>query len=81
MELNHAVVTAPPRPAASVLLLRDAPQGLEIFMLKRHGASDVLGGAYVFPGGKIDAADHEPDSLRHLERRPMRCIGRSASPS
>src|SRR5258706_2835297 len=38
-------------------MLRDAPLGLEIFLLKRHGLSDVLGGAYVFPGGKLDRED------------------------
>ena len=30
---------------------------LEVFLLKRHGLSDVLGGAYVFPGGKLDPQD------------------------
>ena len=56
MELNQEIVTTPPRPAATVVLLRDAPNGLEVFLMKRHGLSDVLGGAYVFPGGKVDAA-------------------------
>ena len=54
MELNSEVITAPPRNAATVVLLRDTPQGLEVFLVKRHGLSDVLGGAYVFPGGKLD---------------------------
>lgn len=57
MELNRTVIETPPRDAATVVMLRDAPGGLEVFLLKRHGASDVLGGAYVFPGGKIDAED------------------------
>ncbi len=70
MELNHQIVTAPPRAAASVLLLRDAPGGLEIFMVKRHGASDVLGGAYVFPGGKVDTADREEVCIGCLEEAP-----------
>ena len=48
---------APPRDAASVVLLRDGPTGLEVFLVQRHGASDVLGGAHVFPGGKVDDAD------------------------
>ncbi|MBB3181112.1 NUDIX hydrolase [Variovorax sp. Sphag1AA] len=46
-----------PFPSASVLILRDAPGGLEVFLLKRHGLSEVLGGAYVFPGGKVDLDD------------------------
>jgi len=57
MELNRTLIETPPRDAATVVMLRDAPTGLEVFLLKRHGLSDVLGGAYVFPGGKIDAQD------------------------
>jgi len=57
MELNRTLIETPPRDAATVVMLRDAPTGLEVFLLKRHSASDVLGGAYVFPGGKIDAED------------------------
>ena len=58
MELNRTVIDTPPRDAATVVMLRDAPgSGLEVFLLKRHGLSDVLGGAYVFPGGKIDTDD------------------------
>ena len=52
-----------PRDAATVLLLRDAPGGFEVFMVKRSGLSDVLGEAHVFPGGKIDAADSSPAML------------------
>jgi 8-oxo-dGTP pyrophosphatase MutT (NUDIX family) len=39
--------------------LRDAAEGLEVFLLRRHAQSAVLGGAYVFPGGKVDAEDVE----------------------
>lgn len=46
-----------PSPAATVLLVRDGATGLEVFMLKRHIDSDFVGGAYVFPGGKVDDAD------------------------
>ncbi len=56
MQLNDDVITTTPRPAATVVMLRQAPE-LEVFMLKRHADSAVLGGAYVFPGGKVDAAD------------------------
>ena len=60
MELNSEIPAAPPRDAATVVILRDGPQGPEVFLVKRHGLSDVLGGAYVFPGGKMDAADNAP---------------------
>lgn len=68
MELNSEVVTAPPRAAATVVMLRDAPEGLEVFLLKRHGNSDVLGGAYVFPGGKVDTTDAA--LAGHLDQSP-----------
>ena len=70
MELNIDAVTTPLRSAATVMLLRDASAGLEIFLIKRHGLSDVLGGAYVFPGGKVDGADAELDVDLHLDQAP-----------
>ena len=48
-----------PRPAATVLLLRDGPSGLEVLMITRNVAADFAGGALVFPGGRVDAADSE----------------------
>ena len=68
VELNFDVVTTPLRPAATVVLLRDTPLGLEVFLMKRHSRSDVLGGAYVFPGGKVDAVDAELDMAFHLDQ-------------
>lgn len=57
MELIKDTVESAALDSASVLLLRDGPDGLEVFLHKRHSANDVLGGAYVFPGGKVDPAD------------------------
>ena len=68
MELNSDIVTTPPLDAATVMMLRDAEAGLEVFLLKRHGLSDVLGGAYVFPGGKVDAEDAELDLGLHADQ-------------
>ncbi len=48
---------APARPAATVLLARDGPSGLEVFMLERHPAADFARGATVFPGGRVDPGD------------------------
>lgn len=70
MELNSEIPTAPPRHASTVVMLRDTPQGLEVFLVKRHGLSDVLGGAYVFPGGKLDASDALLDPQAHLDQGP-----------
>ena len=71
MQLNSEVITTPPRASATVVLLRDDPQkGLEVFLLRRHMASAVLGGAYVFPGGKLDEADCLPGLHAHLDVSP-----------
>ena len=46
-----------PRPAATLILLRKGASGLETLMLQRTQGAAFLGGAYVFPGGSLDAAD------------------------
>ena len=46
-----------PRPAATVMTLRDAANGYEILMLRRNIRSEFMAGAYVFPGGGVDAND------------------------
>ena len=50
-----------PRPAATVLLLRDstdpARPGIEVLMTRRSMTASFAPGAYVFPGGGIDAAE------------------------
>ena len=63
MEIFFKPVDTPPRAAATVVLLRDGPRGPEVLMLRRHGSSDVLGGAYVFPGGKLDEADSDDAAI------------------
>ena len=50
---------APLRPAATVLLLRDTPQGLEVLMTRRSMTASFAPGAYVFPGGGIDDLDNK----------------------
>ncbi len=52
-----------PRPASTVLLLRDGPGGIEVLMVTRNVASDFASGALVFPGGRVDAADGGPAML------------------
>ncbi|MCY1400312.1 hypothetical protein D9M71_153900 [compost metagenome] len=51
---------ARPRPATTVLLLRPAPGGVEVFMVVRNHAIDFCSGALVFPGGKQEQADSNP---------------------
>ena len=58
---------APPRDSATVMLVRDGADGLEVFMLERHLQSDFAGGAYVFPGGTIDARDVDAEAASFLD--------------
>ncbi|MDQ1431830.1 MAG: hypothetical protein QOF40_2432 [Actinomycetota bacterium] len=48
----------PAIPAATVVLLRDAPGGVETLMLRRNSKLAFAGGAWVFPGGRIDPEDY-----------------------
>ena len=46
-----------PRPASTVVLLRDGEDGLETLLLKRNKALMFAGGFWVFPGGALDPED------------------------
>ncbi|MEQ1890168.1 MAG: NUDIX hydrolase [Alphaproteobacteria bacterium] len=52
--------TVTPVPAATLMLIRDGAEGLEVFMVERHHQIDFATGALVFPGGKVDKADFAP---------------------
>jgi len=54
-------IVANPRPAATVVVLRDSPSGPEVFMVRRHADTAFMGGAHVFPGGRVDKADRDGD--------------------
>ncbi len=57
-ELNTGAVTTP-RLAASVIVMRGGGSGLEVLLVQRNPASRFMGGAWVFPGGSVDAGDGE----------------------
>jgi glyoxylase-like metal-dependent hydrolase (beta-lactamase superfamily II)/8-oxo-dGTP pyrophosphatase MutT (NUDIX family) len=59
---------APLRAAATVLLLRDTPQGIEVLMTRRSASASFAPGAYVFPGGRIDEGDAAAHAV--ATRRP-----------
>lgn len=67
-QLHPAREPAPVRAAATVLLLRDSEAGIEVLMTRRSGTASFAPGAYVFPGGQIDAADEA--AARIAARRP-----------
>ncbi len=55
-----------PRPAATLILLRDGASGPEALMLQRAQSAAFLGGAYVFPGGSLDESDADPRILKRI---------------
>ena len=58
-------------PAASVILLRDCPSGLETYLLHRHARMAFAPSMVVFPGGRVDAVDAsgEGDPIRRCALR------------
>src|SRR2546423_12128200 len=64
---DTGAVPVEPRPAASVIIVRDAAAGaaepLEVYMIRRHRSMKFLGGFYAFPGGKVDPGDAAPEIL------------------
>ena len=56
-----------PKPAATVVLLRDGDAGMEVLLLKRHRSSGFVPGAYVFPGGRTDEADAQEELKQFSE--------------
>src|SRR4051812_6927696 len=55
-----------PRPAATLILLRPGTQGQEVLMIQRTQSAAFLGGAYVFPGGALDAQDADARILKRI---------------
>ncbi|MDQ6795162.1 MAG: NUDIX domain-containing protein, partial [Chloroflexota bacterium] len=49
-----------PRPAATVVLLRPGPDGLEVLLTHRPATMAFAGDMHVFPGGAVDPADGDP---------------------
>ncbi|MFY9488716.1 MAG: NUDIX hydrolase [Solirubrobacterales bacterium] len=50
-----------PRPAASVIVLRDRDEEIEILFVRRSPELKFMGGAWVFPGGTVTASDGDAD--------------------
>ena len=51
----------PVRPAATVMLVRDTPAGISVFLMRRHSAMEFAAGVMVFPGGGVDDRDRNAD--------------------
>ncbi len=62
LDLKIDRAAAPPKDAATVILVRDRAEGaVEVFCVERSKQSRFLGGAIVFPGGKLDPSDASDD--------------------
>lgn len=62
-----------PRRAATVILLRDGVDALEVLLVRRTPEAKFMGGVWVFPGGAVDAEDGSgEDAVRAAAMRELR---------
>jgi 8-oxo-dGTP pyrophosphatase MutT (NUDIX family) len=64
-QLNTGEPTTP-RQAATVIVLRGGRDTLEVLLVKRNPKQRFMGGAWVFPGGAVDAGEGEGDAAHRL---------------
>lgn len=55
------IVPLTPRPAATVMLVRDTANGIAVFLMRRHSAMEFAAGVMVFPGGGVDDRDRNAE--------------------
>jgi 8-oxo-dGTP pyrophosphatase MutT (NUDIX family) len=70
--MDEAAPAHPPaHPAATVIVARDGEGGMEVLLLRR---SDVgaFAGLWVFPGGRVDAADPGDDEMHQARSAAVR---------
>lgn len=60
-ELSSGAVTVP-RLAATVIVLRDGADGLEVLLARRTPRARFMGGAWVFPGGAVSPGDGDGEA-------------------
>ncbi|MBV8373010.1 MAG: hypothetical protein JOY69_07090 [Candidatus Eremiobacteraeota bacterium] len=76
-------MTIRPRFAASVILARAAPRGFELYMTRRSRHSPFAAGAFVFPGGTVDARDFSQEARAQtlgLEPARVRALFKAQDP-
>ena len=74
-ELNEGEIT-PARQAATLVLLRSGADGPEVLLVQRNPQQRFMGGAWVFPGGAVDAHEGEGDAAhRAAAVREVRRVG------
>lgn len=65
-------------PAATVVLLRNTGTGIETVLLRRNSRLGFGGGAWVFPGGRVDDEDRDPARPEDEEAAARRAAAREA---
>lgn len=68
-----------PRPASTICLISDTPHGLEVLMVQRTPKARFMGGAWVFPGGAVDAVDDHDAAHRAVACANTRMLSWSAA--
>ena len=68
---NRPLPQRPPRPAASLVVIRDAADGVEVLLLQRTERGDHNSGAWVFPGGVVDKLDRDWHRCTGLDDRTV----------
>ena len=58
---DDPLVPLTPRPAATVMLVRDTADGIAVFLMRRHAAMEFAAGVMVFPGGGVDDRDRNAE--------------------
>ncbi|MGB8225186.1 MAG: hypothetical protein WCF10_21545 [Polyangiales bacterium] len=66
--MSGSTADKPIEDASTVIVLRETNGGLETFLLCRHHQSGFMGGAHVFPGGKVDRSDKHPSWRARVDR-------------
>src|SRR3954451_16629872 len=64
-ELNLGSAPTEPRQAATVIVLRGGSESLEVLLVRRNPRQRFMGGAWVFPGGAVDAGESGAGDLAH----------------
>ena len=66
-------------PAATTVLVRDGVDGIEVLMARRNSRLAFAGGAWVFPGGRVDPEDWDGEPVTDLRDRRMLDAARQAA--
>ena len=63
------------RPAATVVLVRETADDIEVLMMRRGERLAFLGGLWVFPGGRVEAVDRSPEALAVIPDQARAAVG------